>query len=154
MTLRPVSGHIAEMLPLVLIVDDNEDDRYLTHRAIVRAELAKTVVELEHGVAALDLMADAERWRETVGDAPHVVALLDINMPMLSGFEVLEEIAKQRETSPEFAERLVVFIFSSSQNDTDRERAGQSDLVRGYLPKPLDVDSLRKFVTQLESMAI
>lgn len=108
---------------VVLLVDDNLDHRFLTRRALrawesegrVRVEVA------EDGESALD--------RLRAPPAPDLV-LLDIKMPRLDGFEVLERIRQEGRRPP-------VVMFTSSENRTDLERArrlGADD----YVTKPLD----------------
>ena len=62
------------------------------------------------------------------------VLFLDINMPELSGWDVLERLTT---LEPDMEGSLEVYILSSSINPSDRERAEAHPLVSGYIRKPL-----------------
>lgn len=128
------------MLPLVdadplrvLLVDDNEDHRFLAKRALAALPPERRV-ELS---VARDGDEGLERAR--AGPRPDLV-LLDIKMPRRDGFEVLAELRAAARTRD-----LLVVMFSSSENDSDVERArrlGADD----YVTKPLDARSFGEAV--------
>ena len=67
--------------PALLVVDDNEDNRYtLTHR--LKRQGYENLTTAENGQEALDLLAQQ----------PFDLVLLDIMMPVMNGYEVLEHI--------------------------------------------------------------
>ncbi|MFB7032534.1 PleD family two-component system response regulator, partial [Streptomyces sp. NPDC056295] len=66
----------------VLIVDDNPTNRYVLRTTLSRA--GHTVVEAEDGTGALALLKDAEALPE--------VAVIDVRLPDMTGFEVCERI--------------------------------------------------------------
>lgn len=58
-------------------------------------------------------------------------------MPRMDGFETIGEMQRRR-AKGYGPESIVVMMFTSSNNPSDRERAGSLDLVKGYITKPLD----------------
>ena len=62
------------------------------------------------------------------------VLFLDINMPTLNGWEVMDIIAHYPES---IKKNLTIFILSSSIDPLDKEKANENPLVSGYLEKPL-----------------
>ena len=107
----------------VLLVDDNDDHRFLTRRALAQAE----------GVSLL-LARDGEEALEACRrSAPRPdLVLLDIKMPRKDGFEVLAALRADALTRD-----LRVVMFTSSENGGDVARArslGADD----YVTKPLD----------------
>ncbi|MBV1860500.1 MAG: response regulator [Nannocystaceae bacterium] len=128
-----------------LIVDDSPDDRYLLKRLLRRAKTAKRVVEAENGQAALDHLR--ENALTATGELPSLV-FLDINMPIMGGFEFLQEFARMREGVPEL-ETVVLAMFSSSQHDADHARVSEYPFVKGYIVKmPSDGEELRAAIEE------
>lgn len=102
---------------VVLLVEDNPDDRDLTLRAFERHRFGNEVVVAEDGQAALDyLLAPADGGRPR--PLPELV-LLDLKLPKVDGLEVLRRIRAEERTR-----LLPVVVLTSS--------AEESDLVRSY----------------------
>ena len=117
----------------VLVVDDNEDHRFLTRRAIGQLKPAHDVevVMAASGEAALDLARREPR--------PHLV-LLDVKMPGTDGFEVLRRLRDEPGTRD-----LWIVMFSSSENAADQARASALG-ASGFVTKPLDAASFGRVV--------
>ena len=74
-----------------------------------------------------------------IGDNNHTILFLDINMPSLTGWEVLKKV----ELFPDaIKEKLRIFMLSSSVDQQDKEQAANNPLVLGYISKPLSKDKL------------
>ncbi|QKJ63914.1 response regulator [Flavobacterium sp. M31R6] len=71
------------------------------------------------------------------------IVLLDINMPILSGWDFLEEFEG---FDTDVKERLKIYMLSSSTDQLDKDRANENKNVRGYIEKPLSKDSIAKIV--------
>lgn len=67
-------------------------------------------------------------------EANNAILLLDINMPTLFGWEVLEEFKNFPES---VRRRFKIFMLSSSIDPHDKEKADRNPLVSGYIEKPL-----------------
>ncbi|WP_100630095.1 response regulator [Algoriphagus formosus] len=72
-----------------------------------------------------------------------VILILDINMPELSGFDILNEIKS------EFTDNLHVFMLTSSISMAHREMANEYKLIKGYFNKPLNKESIEILKTYL-----
>jgi DNA-binding response OmpR family regulator len=92
---------MANSVPLVLVVDDNEMNRDMLSRRLKRQEYEVLVAE------------DGERALEMLREHPFDLVLLDIMMPKLSGYEVLERIKKDDAT------RHLPVIMISAVDDLD-----------------------------------
>lgn len=133
------------MTPLtILLVDDNLDHRFLTRRAIKPLEdaLGLRVSVADDGETALRLAQELQ---------PPGLALLDIKMPRLDGFQVLESIRADAKTA-----RLTIVMFTSSENKLDVERAMRLG-ADAYVTKPLDArdfqDKVRATVVEWAAKA-
>lgn len=70
-----------------------------------------------------------------------VVVLLDINMPIMTGWEVLREMEK---FPTQIIDLLSIYIVSSSIDIDDHERATHNQMVLGYLEKPISTAQIIK----------
>jgi two-component system response regulator len=111
------------MGPIVLLVEDREEDRELTARAVKKAQTACELVMVETGEAALEYLSTAD-------PAPQLV-LLDIRLPGISGFDVL----KRMRDIPAAA-ALPVVMLTSSNLEEDRIASLQAGAA-SYIRKPV-----------------
>jgi two-component system, response regulator len=122
----------------ILLVEDNDDDAELTIRAFRQADVTNPVVRASDGVEALDyLFGRGAHAGRDLSDAPAVV-LLDLNLPLLSGLEVLKAIREDERTR-----YLAVVVLTSSNEDRDRMSAYER-FANSYVRKPVDFE---QFVT-------
>lgn len=128
----------------ILLVEDNPDDQYLTRIAFQKAHLGNELVIMNDGVAALDyLFARGAHAGRNPADVPALV-LLDLNMPMLSGFEVLEQIRANPVTAS-----LPVVVLTSSAQDEDVLRSYRNG-ANSYVRKPVELEDFIKAIAQLQ----
>ena len=126
-------------LPTLLLVDDNDVDAEVVQRTVRRLALDVELVRAGNGEEAL------ERLRGTGPASPPLarplVVLLDINMPRMNGFELLEEMRGDAAL-----DGLPVYLLSTSDDPRDRRRAlGYG--VRDYLVKPIDAARLQALIS-------
>ncbi len=97
----------------ILLVEDNEDDAELTLLAFKRSHLLKPVVVAEDGAIALDHLFGSGIF--AAPDAPlPVLMILDLNLPKVSGLDVLRRVRAEERTR-----LLPVVILSTSIEDED-----------------------------------
>lgn len=75
---------------------------------------------------------------------PDTVLFLDINMPIMSGWEFLEGFEAFNE---KIHKQITIYILSSSIDPTDNENAEKNPFVKGYFPKPLSLETLNEIFT-------
>jgi two-component system response regulator len=122
---------------VILLIEDNPSDVELTRRALERSRIANQLVVAEDGETALEYL-----WREGPDELP-ALALLDLNLPKLSGLEVLKRIRADARTR-----RLPVVILTSSKEDQD-VAAGYDLGVNSYIRKPVDFRQFAHCIEQL-----
>lgn len=118
--------------PLILLVEDNEDDVLLIRRAFERAKVDNPMRTLRSGGEAIAYLKGEPPYGDRDKHPLPALVLLDIKMPMVDGFEVLRWIRLQRD----FA-RLCVVMLTSSDEIRDVNLAYQMGAT-SFLVKPLD----------------
>lgn len=124
------------VLSSVLLVDDDQTTNFLHKLLVANMGLAERVLVAENGQQALDVLAQE-------ASTPPALILLDLNMPVLNGFEFLAQYA----TLPPQAPRPVVALLSSSDHALDQARA-QHLPVDAYLTKPLTREKMQGLLNQ------
>src|ERR1700721_2827614 len=76
----------------ILLVEDEDADAALASRAFSRAEVPNSLVRVRDGVEALDYLFARGKYAARDVHAPPMFILLDLNIPKISGLEVLAEI--------------------------------------------------------------
>ncbi len=118
----------------VLIVDDRDDERYLLARRLRKIDASFTITEVSSSAEAERILADPARHFDLV--------FLDVNMPIVSGMELLPRIAELRDRHTHLVD-LAVFMYTSSVDPSDAAAAGAYDFVRAFLDKDADLESMR-----------
>jgi DNA-binding response OmpR family regulator len=119
----------------VLYVEDEENDVILVRTAMKRAGIDHPLNVVTDGRQAVDYLQAAVACGMSSSKLPCIV-LLDLNLPRLSGLEVLEWVRKQHEF-----DAMPIVIFTSSELEADRVRARQLG-ADDYLVKPSDMFKL------------
>jgi two-component system response regulator len=129
--------------PLILLVEDNDDDVQLTLRALRQHHVPNRVEVARDGAEALDFLfcrgAHAERDPKVT---PSLV-LLDLKLPTVAGLEVLEQVRAHPRTR-----RLPVVVLTSSNVESDVARS--YDLgANSYIRKPVDFTQFMDAINSL-----
>jgi two-component system response regulator len=119
----------------ILLVEDNPDDVKLTLRAFKNCNIANEVTIAHDGVEALEMLA-------SLNPLP-TVTLLDLNLPRLSGLEVLKRIRADARLK-----RLPVLILTSSKEDQDILKSYDNG-ANSYIRKPVEFEQFTEAVRQL-----
>lgn len=128
---------------IILLVEDNPDDEALTLRALRKNHILNQVVVARDGVEALEwLFGEGPHAGRDVTIQPQVV-LLDLNMPRLSGLQVLERLRQDPRTK-----LTPVVVLTSSKEDDDLVKS-YSLGANSYVRKPVDFAEFIDAVRQL-----
>ena len=120
----------------VLLVDDDEINNFISIKLIKKALLTTEIIACLNGKYAIDQLVDIQR--KDPSKLPDYI-LLDINMPIMNGWEFLDEY-KRLNIDP--SGKTKIFIISSSVFSNDINKARSYPLVKDFISKPLNVDKI------------
>ncbi|HEU4989462.1 MAG TPA: response regulator [Gemmatimonadaceae bacterium] len=122
---------------MILIADDDEDDRLLTKQALEEAHLSNDVRFVEDGEQLMDYLHRRGAYAGQDGRAPRPgLILLDLNMPKKDGRECLREIK-----SDDDLRDIPIVVLSTSREEEDIARSYQLG-VNSFISKPVTFTGL------------
>jgi CheY-like chemotaxis protein len=122
----------------ILLVDDDSIANFLIERIVLSTGLARNIFKALNGKEALQVFADHFSGSLPV---PEVV-LLDLNMPIMNGFEFLQAY---HDLEFEEKKQVLIILVTSSNNPSDIERARELG-VKYYLTKPISADTIKGII--------
>jgi two-component system response regulator len=128
----------------ILLVEDNEDDVFFLERAVKKAGITAPVQVARDGQQAIDYLSGAGSFADRVQYPLPGLVFLDLKLPYVHGFDVLEWIRGQVQFG-----NLPVVVLTSSAEDRDRKRA-QELRSQGYLVKPAEPAELAALMQRLQ----
>ncbi len=128
---------------VILLVEDNTSDEELTLLALKDSNVANPVVVARDGAEALDYLNGTGKYEGRDENILPQVILLDLNLPKISGLDVLREIRNNEKTA-----LLPVVILTSSKEERDLA-AGYELRVNSYIVKPVDFEQFTSTVRSL-----
>ena len=125
------------LYPLVMLVDDNPIDLFLHKKLLSLGGIAEAFVEFSNGAQALEYLQNLEAAPQ---DVPQVL-LLDIQMPLMNGFDFLVHFDQLPDV---VKSKTRIFTLSSTNNQEDLWKLKRNPHVEGTLRKPLDEVMLKE----------
>ncbi len=126
------------------IIDEDKVLIFLTRKMIKNYNPEIEVISCEEAADALSYLSHNQNNLDKLPD----IILLDINLPIMDGWEFLEEYDK---IVGSFPKKIKLYMFSSSISAIDKDRAIQNPLVEDYLIKPLTEEKLSKIINDVNS---
>jgi len=124
----------------LIIIDDDPIFRLLTIKMISKLDLPDLKLhECENGQVGIRALEQLSEVNENVS------VFLDINTPVLNGWEFLE---KSKQNNYFNIKNLQVFIISSSTDDDDIDKANNHNIVKRFIHKPLKLSKLKSILVE------
>lgn len=120
----------------VLLVEDDPITIMVCERILQLTGFAEEVKSATNGVEAIEYL---NHLTQTDKSALPSVIFLDINMPVMNGWEFLENFSTIRHY---FAEMPLIYVLSSTVDPEDSQRAESFGIVERFISKPLTKDIL------------
>lgn len=124
----------------VLLVDDDSITNFLNENLLKEMKLAEEINVANDGAEALDFIK--AHWDRGISFKKKLI-LLDINMPVMDGFEFLEHFDQMK-----INDGVKIVLLTTSSNNKDIEKAKKYN-VYDYILKPLNDEKLMTLVTKL-----
>ncbi len=125
----------------ILLVDDDEINNFISIKLIKKALEYTEITACLDGSYAIKKLLDLQA--KDPNSLPDYI-LLDINMPIMNGWEFLEDF-KRLEIDP--LGKSKIYIISSSVFSNDINKAKSYPLVKNFISKPLNVDKIKELFT-------
>jgi CheY-like chemotaxis protein len=139
----PEPGHL-DPKSILLLVDDEETDIFFLQRALKKASINLSQHIVTNGEEAINYLSGQGQFADRIAFPIPQGIFLDLKMPFVSGFEVLEWIRSQPQLSS-----IPVFVLTGSSLDRDRERALALG-AKAYLIKPPTPETLTQVLFSAE----
>ena len=121
---------------VILLAEDDADDRLLTQDALVESQLTADLRFVENGTELLDYLFQRGKFADPASaPCPHLI-LLDLNMPRMDGREVLQKIKADATLR-----RIPIVVLTTSNADTDIARTYELG-ANSFITKPVTFEAL------------
>ena len=117
------------------LIDDDPIFIYGTKRLIGQIEFSEEIIVFNNGEQAIDGIKEMVAKGVMLPD----VIFLDLNMPIMNGWEFLDEFLK---LPPESIDHISMYILSSSVDPRDLEKVKEYSIINNYILKPLSTKIL------------
>ena len=130
----------------VCIIDDDPIFVYGTKVLLnYNRSFCSNIIVFENGKEALD---DLRFMLKTNKEMPEVI-FLDLNMPIMNGWEFLDELKKM-----DLKKKIGVYVVSSSIDKMDEEKSRKYDMVIDFISKPLTTNKLKQLLVTAEGGSV
>lgn len=126
-----------EKIEHILLVDDDEVNNFITKKNLLHSlQVEKIEIKL-NGREAADYL-------DNCGDDFPSLVLLDINMPLMNGFELLDYYM-----NTDYSGKVKFAMLSTSNHESDMEKAKTYKDVISYIVKPLNPEKIKELISIL-----
>ncbi|MCI0747713.1 MAG: response regulator [Verrucomicrobia subdivision 3 bacterium] len=129
--------------PVILVAEDNENDVVLLQRAFGAAGIVSSRHYVSDGQEAVEFLRGDGRFADRAAFPMPDLLLLDLKMPRMNGFEVIQWVRAQS-----FLEHLRIVVLTTSSDIADIERAYQLG-AHSFLTKPANLDDFKNMIASV-----
>ncbi|TSE09172.1 response regulator [Aquimarina algiphila] len=129
-------------IDIACIIDDDTIFIYGVKKVMQLTEVCNNFLIYRDGKEALDALTSLVTSNEKLPD----IILLDLNMPVLDGWQFLEEFVKVH-----VPKKILIYIVSSSVDPSDILKAKSYEIVSNYIVKPITMEKLVSLVEDFEN---
>jgi CheY-like chemotaxis protein len=120
--------------PAFLLIEDNLIDQIVTKQLLKKVLNITDVTITNHGKEAMQWLNNNQKLNQSL------IILVDIQMPIMNGFEFLNEYEK---LSAEFKKTIQIYVLSSTLDSDEIKKIKANDYVVDFLKKPLQIEQFK-----------
>jgi len=125
---------------IIWIIDDDTIYQTIIHKLILKSNVFSAYSSFLNGKEAINTLNNILKNNDYLPD----IILLDINMPIMDGWEFMEEI---KMIKSKISKQIIIYIVSSSIAIEDKNKSKTYMDIYGYIPKPVSVNDLISIVS-------
>jgi two-component system response regulator len=126
----------------IVMADDDLDDQELMKEALKDSKVEVQVQAVYNGLQLMDYLLKREAYRNLDYDLPDLI-LLDLNMPLMDGFEVLKQIRQN-----ESLKNIAVYVITTSRSMADKRQAIELG-TNGFYSKGASSKDIKRIVQEV-----
>jgi len=127
----------------ILLIEDDEINRFIFKKIASQLSRPVDVIMCDNGQSAIDYLIS---YKDTSENLPDII-FIDLNMPVMNGWEFIEELSRQNISKP-----IYKYVLTSSISPDDMERY---ELVvpklEAYIVKPITKDKLIEIIDRIKA---
>jgi len=132
-------------IKLAYLIDDDDISNYLSEKILANVEFCDQLEVFSDAQKALESLKHAIASGQNIPEA----ILFDLNMPEMDGWGFIKSFLELPHKT-----KIPTFIFTSSINPTDRQRASDNKFIKDFITKPLTIHKIDKILRQIDASAV